>query len=64
MEEQTPKGGTLTMGALSIIVAAGVPVSTPFAGKTMRLDGAAPKLHWRRAPIQTIFAMIVAPSFS
>jgi hypothetical protein len=45
IEEQTPNGGTLTMGAWSMIVAAGVPVSTPFEGKTTRLDGAAPKLH-------------------
>jgi hypothetical protein len=48
-----PNGGMLTIGTLSIIVAAGVPVNTRFCGSTTSEDGATPKLHCIIAPIQT-----------
>ena len=51
--EHMPNGGTFTIGAKSIMVAAGVPASTPVAGKTVSVDGAAPKLHCMTAPAQT-----------
>src|SRR5215470_12114385 len=53
-ELHTPKGGMLTIGTLSMMVAAGgPPASTRFAGSTTRLPGAAPKLHCIMAPMQT-----------
>jgi len=48
-----PNGGILTRGLLSMIVAAGVPVNTAFAGNTASVAGAAPKLHCNIAPIHT-----------
>ncbi len=51
--EHMPNGGTLTIGAKSIMVAAGVPVRTRLAGNTASVDGAAPKLHCMSAPAQT-----------
>jgi len=60
-EEHMPNGGMLTMGALSMIVAAGVPpASTAFCGNTTRLLGATPKLHCIAAPMQTRLAMRMA----
>ena len=57
-ELQTPKGGTLTIGLPSMMVAAGgPPARTWLAGKTSRLLGAAPKLHCNAAPAQTRLAM-------
>jgi hypothetical protein len=44
-ELHIPNEGTLTIGILSMIVAAGVPVRTWFAGRTISDAGAAPKLH-------------------
>ena len=61
MDEHMPKGGILTIGSLSMIVAAGVPVKVWLAGNTMRLEGAAPKLHIIIAPIQTCNAMSPPP---
>jgi hypothetical protein len=61
-EEHMPNGGMFTIGALSMIVAAGVPVNVRLVGKTMRLEGATPKLHAIIAPIQTCIAIIAAPS--
>ena len=40
-----------------MIVAAGVPVRTRFAGSTTRPDGATPKLHCIIAPMHTKFAI-------
>jgi len=40
-----PNGGILTMGALHMILAAGVVVSTIEVGRTISELGAAPKLH-------------------
>jgi hypothetical protein len=48
-----PNGGTFTTGCESAIVATGVVVSVLFVGGTTRVLGATPKLHCRRAPMQT-----------
>lgn len=57
--EHMPNGGTLTIGAKSMMVAAGVPVRTRLAGSTASVDGAAPKLHCMTAPAQTWHPIIV-----
>jgi hypothetical protein len=59
MELHMPNGGTFTIGLLSMILAAGVPVSTHLSGRTTKEDGAAPKLHCNIAPIQTCIAINV-----
>jgi hypothetical protein len=49
-----PNGGIFTMGAESMIVAAGSPlVITRFVGSTTKLLGATPKLHMSIAPMHT-----------
>jgi hypothetical protein len=49
-----PKGKILTMGLLSIMVAAGfIDVNTFFAGNTINVAGATPKLHAIFAPVHT-----------
>jgi hypothetical protein len=55
MELQTPKGRMFNIGLLSMILAIGIEVRTRLAGSTMRLLGAAPKLHCKAAPPHTIF---------
>lgn len=55
-----PNGGTLTMGLLSMMLAAGVPLMTLFAGRTTSVDGATPKLHCIMAPMHTRL-LIVRP---
>jgi hypothetical protein len=60
--EHMPKGGMFTIGLLSMMVAAGVPVSVLFSGSTTRVEGAAPKLHIMLAPMHTCIAMVVATS--
>jgi len=45
MELHMPKGNMFTIGLLSIIFASGMDVKVLFIGRTMRLPGAAPKLH-------------------
>jgi hypothetical protein len=57
--EHVPNGGTFTIGAKSMMVAAGVPVRTRLAGSTASVDGAAPKLHCMSAPAQTWHPIIV-----
>ena len=52
-ELHIPKGAILTMGTLSMMVAAGVPVLTMAVGRTVSGVGATPKLHCNIAPIQT-----------
>jgi len=52
-----PNGGMLTIGLLSMMFAAGVPVSIRFAGNTTRLLGATPKLHCIIAPMHTCIPM-------
>jgi hypothetical protein len=47
----------LTIGLLSMMLAAGVPVSVLFSGSTTSVEGAAPKLHIIIAPMQTCIAM-------
>src|SRR5258708_34629989 len=59
-EGHMAKEGTLTMGAESITVAAGVPVRTRLTGRTESGPGAAPKLHCSRAPIHTSSAIEIA----
>jgi hypothetical protein len=51
--EHMPNGGTLTIGAKSMMVAAGAPVSVRLTGKTANAAGAAPKLHCIIAPAHT-----------
>jgi hypothetical protein len=54
IELHIPNGKILTMGLLSIMVAAGLlDVKTLLFGITIRLDGATPKLHCIIAPVHT-----------
>jgi hypothetical protein len=53
IELHIPKGRIFTIGTLSIILAAGIGHITLLLGSTVRQDGAAPKLHWSCAPLQT-----------
>lgn len=55
-----PNGGMLTMGLLSMMLAAGVPVIVRLAGNTTRLLGATPKLHIIIAPVQTCIPMLLS----
>ena len=50
---QVPNGKIFIKGLLSIMLAAGIGVKTRFVGKTTKLDGAAPNVHFRLAPIHT-----------
>lgn len=60
IEVHTPKGRIFTMGLWSMIFAAGIgPVITLFIGKTIKLDGAAPKEHCIIAPIHTCCPIIL-----
>src|SRR5262249_62256097 len=57
-EVHMPKGMMFTMGLLSMMFASGwFPVFTRFTGKTTKLLGAMPMLHWRVAPLQTCWGM-------
>jgi hypothetical protein len=57
-----PNGGTLTIGAKSVIVAAGRPsIITRGVGSGINVDGAIPKLHWSMAPM-TAFSPMTCPS--
>ena len=53
MELHMPKGMIFTIGILSMILAAGVWVSTLFLGSTTNVLGATPKLQLSIAPMQT-----------
>jgi hypothetical protein len=57
--EHTPNGMIVTNGRLSMIVAAGVIVFTILDGKTLRVEGAAPKEHCSVAPIHTCVGISV-----
>src|SRR6516225_8028366 len=58
-ETHIPNGMMLTIGSLSMIVASGwSPVLTRLTGKTTKVAGARPKLHWRVAPLHTCCAML------
>jgi hypothetical protein len=48
-----PNGGMLTMGAQSMIVAAGVPALVRLVGRTFNVEGAMPKVHIIIAPVVT-----------
>lgn len=48
-----PNGSTLTMGALSMMVAAGAPAMTHDVGNTFSDEGARPKLHFNMVPAVT-----------
>ncbi len=52
-ELHMPKGATFTMGLLSMMFAAGVPVMVRFTGSTDSTPGAKPKLHCKAAPVDT-----------
>jgi len=52
-----PNGITLTMGALSMIVAAGAPDMTHAVGSTFSDEGATPKLHCNVVPVVTRMPM-------
>jgi len=55
---QTPNGGILTIGLLSIILAAGFfSAITLFVGNTINVLGAAPIVHIKLAPMFTCTAM-------
>ena len=58
--EHMPNGGMFTVGWLSMMFAAGVPVSVRFCGSTIKDEGAAPKLHCIVAPIQTCIGIIAS----
>lgn len=53
IELHMAKGGILRNGMLSIILAAGMVASTRLLGRTIMVEGAAPKLHCIMAPLQT-----------
>jgi hypothetical protein len=48
-----PNGGILTIGAQSMIVAAGAPAMVLFVGRTLRVEGAMPNEHIIMAPVVT-----------
>jgi len=48
-----PNGGMFTIGAQSMIVAAGVPAMVLLTGRTLRAEGATPKEHIIMAPAVT-----------
>lgn len=48
-----PNGGMFAIGLKSMMFAAGVPVIVLLAGGTTMVLGAAPKVHWSIAPMQT-----------
>jgi hypothetical protein len=52
-ELHMPKGAMLTIGLLSMMLAAGVPVIVKLRGNTDSTPGATPKLHCKVAPVAT-----------
>jgi hypothetical protein len=52
-EMHMPKGGMFTIGAQSMIVAAGVPAIVLLIGRTFNVEGARPKGHIIMAPAVT-----------
>lgn len=52
-QQHMPNVTKLTIGLLSIIVAAGVPDMTRLVGKTTNGHGATPNEHWHKAPATT-----------
>src|ERR1041385_4427133 len=60
IELHIPNGRILSIGTLSRMVATGVAATHRFTGSTVRLLGAAPKLHCNIAPIQTAWGILSA----
>ena len=58
-----PNGRMFIIGALAVMLAAGVPVITQVVGRTIRALGAAPKLHDILALMQTCSAIKYRPQF-
>lgn len=56
-ELHMPNGRMFSIGMWSMMLAAGTAVNTLFVGNTIKVLGAAPKLHLRVAPIQTCNAI-------
>src|SRR5690348_5885278 len=54
-----PNGGMLTSGALSWMVAAGLPPMSVVGRMTLRVAGAMPKVHMSIAPVVTFGGMTV-----
>ncbi len=61
-DEHMPKGRMFTNGLLSMMFASGVPVVVRFTGNTCSTLGAAPKLHFKTAPMQTCSATLTSIS--
>jgi len=53
MDMHIPNGGIFTMGAQSMIVAAGAPAIVLFIGSTFSVEGAMPNVHIIMAPVVT-----------
>jgi hypothetical protein len=53
MDMHIPNGGMLVIGAKSMILAAGAVALVLLVGKTLRVEGAMPKLHIIMAPVVT-----------
>jgi len=53
MDIHMPKGGMLTIGAQSMMVAAGAPAMVLLIGRTFSVEGAIPKVHIIIAPVVT-----------
>jgi hypothetical protein len=60
-EVHIANGGMFTIGALSMMVAAGVPVSTIALEVTLSVEGAVPNVQSMFAPVHTPIAMIDSP---
>ena len=61
-EVQAPNGTMLTIGRLSMMLAAGIiELITRFFGNTTSELGAAPKVHVSKAPMQTCFGISILP---
>jgi hypothetical protein len=57
IDEHMPKGITLTIGLLSIIVAIAITFITFSCGSTISVEGAAPNVHCNVAPPHTAIAI-------
>ena len=65
MELHMPNGMMLTIGLLSMMLAAGLVAIVRLAGKTISVPGARPKLHCRLAPLHTSCPIeIISTSFA
>lgn len=62
-EVQFPNGAILTIGAVSVMVATGIPPARPFCCEVTAASepGAKPKVHWSDAPAVTSIAVSIRP---